>query len=194
MHPQIPDFQIVVSRPNIALSQQTIHQWKAYLFSIQIMYKSQFQNIDPYDWFCGPGSHMLTIILCLVVFGLWMSSAICLSLPRLNSKVKSLQSWLIKSFYPPLCIYRLFFSFVAAGEKIMKDLRVGVSFEPTYIYKLLALIKSSLSEKVSIMKTGLFLIKLINSGVCLGLILRGCPVVHIVNVSFILRKLQLLQI
>ncbi len=20
------------------------------------MYKSQFQKIDPYDWFCGPGS------------------------------------------------------------------------------------------------------------------------------------------
>ncbi|KAG1952555.1 ubiquitin carboxyl-terminal hydrolase 10 isoform X4 [Pimephales promelas] len=35
----------------------------------------------------------------------------------------------------------------AAGEKIMKDLRVGVAFEPTYIYKLLTLIKSSLSEK-----------------------------------------------
>uniref|UniRef100_A0A9J7X0G5 ubiquitinyl hydrolase 1 n=1 Tax=Cyprinus carpio carpio TaxID=630221 RepID=A0A9J7X0G5_CYPCA len=33
------------------------------------------------------------------------------------------------------------------GNKIMKDLRVGVSFEPTYIYKLLTLIKSSLSEK-----------------------------------------------
>ncbi|XP_043100276.1 ubiquitin carboxyl-terminal hydrolase 10 isoform X3 [Puntigrus tetrazona] len=35
----------------------------------------------------------------------------------------------------------------AAGEKIMKDLRVGLPFEPTYIYKLLTLIKSSLSEK-----------------------------------------------
>uniref|UniRef100_A0A672NM91 Ubiquitin carboxyl-terminal hydrolase n=1 Tax=Sinocyclocheilus grahami TaxID=75366 RepID=A0A672NM91_SINGR len=34
----------------------------------------------------------------------------------------------------------------AAGEKIMKDLRVGAPFEPTYIYKL-TLIKSSLSEK-----------------------------------------------
>ncbi len=97
-----------------------------------------------------------------------MSSAICLSLPRLNSKVKSFQSCLIKYLYSPLCIYRLFYSicFVAAGEKIMKDLRVGVPFEPTYIYKLLTLIKSSLSEKVSIMKTGLFLIKPINSGVC----------------------------
>uniref|UniRef100_A0A9J8CUK2 ubiquitinyl hydrolase 1 n=1 Tax=Cyprinus carpio carpio TaxID=630221 RepID=A0A9J8CUK2_CYPCA len=63
---------------------------------------------------------------------LLMFSAICLSLPRLNSKV-------ILLFF--------FFSFVAAGEKIMKDLRVGVSFEPTYIYKLLTLIKSSLSEK-----------------------------------------------
>lgn len=45
-------------------------------------------------------------------------------------------------------------SLVAAGEKIMKDLRVGVPFEPTYIYKLLTLIKSSLSEKVSSIETG----------------------------------------
>ncbi len=33
LHPQIPDFQIVVSQPNIFLSYQTIHQCKAYLFS-----------------------------------------------------------------------------------------------------------------------------------------------------------------
>lgn len=50
-------------------------------------------------------------------------------------------------------------SLVAAGEKIMKDLRVGVPFEPTYIYKLLTLIKSSLSEKVSSIKTRRFTIK-----------------------------------
>ncbi len=30
----------------------------AYLFSFQMMYKSQFRKIDPYDLFCGPGSHM----------------------------------------------------------------------------------------------------------------------------------------
>ncbi len=24
-----------------------------------MMYKSQFKKIDPYDWFCGPGLHML---------------------------------------------------------------------------------------------------------------------------------------
>ncbi|XP_066503256.1 ubiquitin carboxyl-terminal hydrolase 10 isoform X2 [Hoplias malabaricus] len=35
----------------------------------------------------------------------------------------------------------------AAGEKIIKDIRPGVPFEPTYIYKLLTFIKSSLSEK-----------------------------------------------
>jgi len=39
LHPQIPDFQLVVSWPNIV---QTIHQWKAYLFSFQGMSKSQF--------------------------------------------------------------------------------------------------------------------------------------------------------
>ncbi|XP_013882861.1 ubiquitin carboxyl-terminal hydrolase 10 isoform X3 [Austrofundulus limnaeus] len=33
------------------------------------------------------------------------------------------------------------------GDKIVKDIRPGVPFEPTYIYKLLTLIKSSLSEK-----------------------------------------------
>ncbi|XP_065144950.1 ubiquitin carboxyl-terminal hydrolase 10 isoform X1 [Paramisgurnus dabryanus] len=35
----------------------------------------------------------------------------------------------------------------ATGDKIIKDIRTGVPFEPTYIYKLLTLIKSSLSEK-----------------------------------------------
>ncbi len=28
-----------------------------YLFSFQIMYTSKLQNINPYDWFCGSGSH-----------------------------------------------------------------------------------------------------------------------------------------
>uniref|UniRef100_W5M9S5 Ubiquitin carboxyl-terminal hydrolase n=1 Tax=Lepisosteus oculatus TaxID=7918 RepID=W5M9S5_LEPOC len=35
----------------------------------------------------------------------------------------------------------------AAGDKIMKDIRPGAPFEPTYIYRLLTVIKSSLSEK-----------------------------------------------
>ncbi|XP_031702290.1 ubiquitin carboxyl-terminal hydrolase 10 isoform X3 [Anarrhichthys ocellatus] len=35
----------------------------------------------------------------------------------------------------------------AVGDKAMKDIRPGVPFEPTYIYRLLTLIKSSLSEK-----------------------------------------------
>nr|XP_043885695.1 ubiquitin carboxyl-terminal hydrolase 10 isoform X2 [Solea senegalensis] len=34
------------------------------------------------------------------------------------------------------------------GDKVVKDIRPGVPFEPTYIYKLLTLIKSSLSEKM----------------------------------------------
>ncbi len=61
--PQIPDFQIVVSQPNIVQSYQTIHQWKAYLFSFRIMYKSQFQKTDPYDWFVVHGSHMCEWLL-----------------------------------------------------------------------------------------------------------------------------------
>ncbi len=56
LHPQIPDFLIVVSQPNIV---QTIHQWKYNLFSFQMMYKSQFWKIVTYDWFCGPGSQII---------------------------------------------------------------------------------------------------------------------------------------
>ncbi len=41
------------------LSLQTLYQWKVYLFSFQIMYKSQFRKMYPYDWFCGPGSHII---------------------------------------------------------------------------------------------------------------------------------------
>jgi len=33
LQPKTPYVQIVVSLPNIVLSKQTIHQWKAYLFS-----------------------------------------------------------------------------------------------------------------------------------------------------------------
>ncbi len=26
-----------------------------------MMYKSQFKKKDPYDWFCGPGSHLVSL-------------------------------------------------------------------------------------------------------------------------------------
>ncbi len=34
-----------------------------------MMYKSQFQKIDPYDWFCGPGSQIYLIhepVFCII--------------------------------------------------------------------------------------------------------------------------------
>lgn len=40
-------------------------------------------------------------------------------------------------------------SFAALGDKVVRDIRPGAAFEPTYIYRLLTVIKSSLSEKVS---------------------------------------------
>ncbi len=33
-----------------------------YLFSFQMMYESQFWKIDPYDWFCAPGSQMVSSV------------------------------------------------------------------------------------------------------------------------------------
>ncbi len=26
-----------------------------------VLYKSQYKKTDPYDWFCGPGSHMIKV-------------------------------------------------------------------------------------------------------------------------------------
>lgn len=48
------------------------------------------------------------------------------------------------SFYENLCSV----SIAALGDKIVRDIRPGAAFEPTYIYRLLTVIKSSLSEKV----------------------------------------------
>lgn len=39
-------------------------------------------------------------------------------------------------------------SIAALGDKIVRDIRPGAAFEPTYIYRLLTVNKSSLSEKV----------------------------------------------
>ncbi len=46
---------------------------ESYLFSFQIMYTSQFWKIDPYDWFCGPGSQMVMSILVMQHFKLRIS-------------------------------------------------------------------------------------------------------------------------
>lgn len=46
-------------------------------------------------------------------------------------------------------ITKIEFASTGVGDKVVKDIRPGVPFEPTYIYKLLTLIKSSLSEKVN---------------------------------------------
>ncbi len=63
LHPKIPGFQIVVSRPNSVLSQQTIHQWKAYLFNFQMMHISFFIFIiDLMTGFVVQG-HILGIFL-----------------------------------------------------------------------------------------------------------------------------------
>ncbi len=60
-----PDFLIVVSQPNIV---QTIHQWKYDLFSFQMMHKSQFHKMYPYDWFCAPGSYIMIVLIWASVF------------------------------------------------------------------------------------------------------------------------------
>lgn len=57
--------------------------------------------------------------------------------------------YLLYSFLSEMAI--MCFQSIAVGDKMMKDIRPGVPFEPTYIYKLLTLIKSSLSEKVSLL-------------------------------------------
>ncbi len=57
--PQIPDFQIVVSRPNIVITNHT--SMESYLFSFRMIYKSRFQKTVPYDWFCGSGSQFFPI-------------------------------------------------------------------------------------------------------------------------------------
>ncbi len=39
---------------------------ESYLFSFQMMHTSQFHKIDPYDWFCAPGSQTFYAGFCWV--------------------------------------------------------------------------------------------------------------------------------
>ncbi len=57
LYPQIPDSCISAKYCPIL----TKHTSMESLFIIKlIMYISQFHKFDPYDWFCGPGSHTHT--------------------------------------------------------------------------------------------------------------------------------------
>ncbi len=59
------------------------------------MHKSQFEKIDPYDWFCGPGSHVTDMTAENVVI-IWISS--------LSQSLRSpslLLSW--RRSAPPTC-------------------------------------------------------------------------------------------
>ena len=72
------------------------------------------------------------------------------SKPKHQGKLVCLHPDVLKFFLIFLILLLMLFSvqFSAAGDKLVKDIRPGVPFEPTYIYRLLTLIKSSLSEKV----------------------------------------------
>lgn len=80
-----------------------------------------------------------------------MSSTICLCHLKPNSKVRCESSMTrhVVSFSVGTIDVRFLTLPTGVGDKVTKDIRPGVPFEPTYIYKLLTLIKSSLSEKVS---------------------------------------------
>lgn len=76
-----------------------------------------------------------------------MSSTTCLCHQKRSSKVRPSNLIPVSTFLSETAVSCLVSA--AVGDKVMKDIRPGVPFEPTYIYKLLTLIKSSLSEKVS---------------------------------------------
>lgn len=76
-----------------------------------------------------------------------MSSTTCLCHLRRSSKVRPSNFMPVSTSLSETAVGCLVSA--AVGDKVMKDIRPGVPFEPTYIYKLLTLIKSSLSEKVS---------------------------------------------
>lgn len=56
--------------------------------------------------------------------------------------------WLCLLPYAVFLVTKYSVFLAALGDKIVRDIRPGAAFEPTYIYRLLTVIKSSLSEKV----------------------------------------------
>ncbi len=80
LHLQIPDIQIVLSQI-LSYLNKTIHQWKAYLFSLLMIYKSQFKkklHLRLILW-SRPGSHMLWTSM-FRIFDISQGSAFMLAL------------------------------------------------------------------------------------------------------------------
>ncbi len=96
LHPQIPDFQIVVSRPNVVWS----YNGKL-IYSDLMMYKSQFWKMDPYDWFCGQGhiahTHKHTHVCVCVCVCACVRACVCVFVCH-NSKKQSRNYYSLEMF------------------------------------------------------------------------------------------------
>ncbi len=66
LHPQIPDFQIVVSQPNIVLYIPYING-KIIYSAFRLCINLNIEKMYPDDWFCGPGSHMALVHIFIVL-------------------------------------------------------------------------------------------------------------------------------
>ncbi len=77
-----------------------------------MMYESPFQKIDPYDWFCGPGSHVHMLCKCRCVLRRNHNFILSRIILRMSMKSRFFEMFLngLKLCHHPLTAARLSFA------------------------------------------------------------------------------------
>ncbi|KAM4614521.1 ubiquitin carboxyl-terminal hydrolase 10 isoform 2-T2 [Discoglossus pictus] len=148
--PQVPEKQIEVKEGPVPVSEDPVAIKIAELLeTVKLVHKPVSLQprglINKGNW-CYINATLQALVACPPMYHLLKSIPIytkvqrpCTSTPMIDSFVRLMNEF---TNMPVLTKAKQ-----AAGEKVVRDIRPGAPFEPTYIYRLLTVSKSSLSEK-----------------------------------------------
>ncbi|XP_050167048.1 ubiquitin carboxyl-terminal hydrolase 10 isoform X1 [Myiozetetes cayanensis] len=148
--PLVPEKQVEVKEGPVPVSEDPVAiKIAEILESVRLIHKPVSLQprglINKGNW-CYINATLQALVACPPMYHLMKSIPMysksqrpCTSTPMLDSFVRLMNEF-TNMPVPPKAKQAL-------GDKIVRDIRPGAAFEPTYIYRLLTVIKSSLSEK-----------------------------------------------
>ncbi|MEE6499990.1 hypothetical protein FKM82_003661 [Ascaphus truei] len=146
----VPEKQVEVKEGPVPVSEDSVAIKIAELLeSVKLVHKPVSLQprglINKGNW-CYVNATLQALVACPPMYHLMKSIPVynkvqrpCTSTPMIDSFVRLMNEFTNMPVLPK--------AKQAPGEKVVRDIRPGAAFEPTYIYRLLTVTKSSLSEK-----------------------------------------------
>ncbi|XP_018111986.1 ubiquitin carboxyl-terminal hydrolase 10-B isoform X1 [Xenopus laevis] len=148
--PQVPEKQVEIKEEPVPVSDDPVAiEFAELLEEVKLVHKPVSLQprglINKGNW-CYINATLQALVACPPMYHLMKSIPVytkaqrpCTSTPMIDSFVRLMNEFTNMPILPK--------AKQAPGEKVIKDIRPGAPFEPTYIYRLLTVFKSSLSEK-----------------------------------------------